>query len=298
MAKQSSLRSVLYVPADNARALDKVLTSPNALGADAVVFDLEDAVAPERKQAARESLRNLLNAKRPAARVLVRINALQSDWGTEDFLSAIAMQPDAIVLPKVETVQDIAAALSAFEASDTPEDIKLWAMIESPMALMNLGDIAAQAHANDPRLEAFMLGTNDLSLSTGLPLLPGRAAYLPWIMQCLAAARAYGLSLIDGVFNSLDDGTGFEEECRYAALLGLDGKSVVHPKQVEACNRAFMPSADEISQAQAICEAFADPANAGKAVLTVNSIMVEFLHLKAAQRILLKAGLPNPSGDK
>lgn len=291
MTEQLSFRSVLYVPANNARAVAKIIESPIALDADAVVFDLEDAVAPEHKRIAREGLRDLLNAKRPACRVLVRINALASEWGTEDFLAALAMKPDAIVLPKVDGGQDIDAALSAFEASDAPESIRLWAMIESPMALLNIAQIAERAHADDRRLQAFMLGTNDLSLSTGVPLVAGRAAYQPWILHCVAAARAYGLSIVDGVYTSLDDDAGFEEECLQGAALGLDGKSVIHPKQISICNSAFTPGAEAVREAQAICAAFADPANVGKAVLTVNNKMVEFLHLKAAKRALSKAGI-------
>lgn len=290
MTDQKSLRSVLYVPANNARAVEKIVESPTALNADAVVFDLEDAVAPEHKSAAREALRDLLVLKRPACRVLVRVNALDSEWGTEDFLAALAVTPDGIVLPKVESGSDIDAALSACEASDAPQTIRLWAMVESPMALLNIAQIAARARADDARLEALMLGTNDLSLTTGVPLAAGRAAYKPWIMQCVAAARAFGLNIIDGVYTALDNDCEFEAECLQGAALGLDGKSLIHPKQIAVCNAAFTPDASSVAEAQAICDAFADPANAGKAVLTVGNKMVEFLHLKAAKRTLSKVG--------
>lgn len=290
MTEHFSLRSVLYVPANNERAVTKILESPTALDADAVVFDLEDSVAPEHKLFAREALRDLLSTRRPKCRTLVRVNALDSEWGTEDFLAALAVVPDAIALPKVEYGSDIDAALSACEASDAPESIGLWAMIESPMALLNIAEIAARGSADDPRLQTLMLGTNDLSLTTGVPLVAGRAAYEPWILQCVAAARAYGLSIVDGVFTSMDDDSGLMSECAHGAALGLDGKSLIHPKHVSICNAAFTPDADSISEAQAICDAFADPINAGKAVLTVNNKMVEFLHLKAAERLLSKAG--------
>lgn len=293
MTDHLSLRSVLYVPANNARAVAKIIENPTALDADAVVFDLEDAVAPEQKLSAREALRGLLTSKRPACRVLVRINALDSEWGTEDFLAALAIVPDAIVLPKVESSDDIDAALSAFEASDAPQSIRLWAMIESPMALLNIAQIAACARADDPRLEALMLGTNDLSLTTGVPLVAGRAAYEPWLMQCVAAARAYGLFLVDGVYTALDASAEYEAECLQGAALGFDGKSLIHPKQISICNAAFTPGSCAVAEAQAICDAFADPANAGKAVLTVGNKMVEFLHLSAAKRILSKAAKPN-----
>ncbi|MEP0519473.1 MAG: CoA ester lyase [Hyphomicrobiales bacterium] len=291
MTDQTSLRSVLYVPANNARAVEKVIVSASALDADAVVFDLEDAVAPGQKRTARETLRNVLKTKRPACRILIRINALDSEWGTEDFLAALAMSPDAIVLPKVESAGDVDAALSACEASDAASSLRLWAMIESPMAVLNLAQIASRAEADNGRLEALMLGTNDLSLATGVPLAAGRAAYLPWIMQCVAAARAYGLSIVDGVYTALENGPEFEAECLQGAQLGLDGKSLIHPKQVSVCNAAFTPDAEAIAEAKAICAAFDDPANAGIAVLTVENKMVEFLHLKAARRTLSKAGI-------
>lgn len=291
MTDRSSLRSVLYVPANHARAVEKIIDSPTALDADAVVFDLEDAVAPEQKLTARETLRNVLHAKRPVCRVLVRINALDSPWGTEDFLAALAVSPDGIILPKVESAGDINAALSACEASDAPADVRLWAMIESPTALLNVSQIAACADADDGRLEAIMLGTNDLSLTTGVPLVAGRAAYIPWIMQCVAAARAYGLSIVDGVYTALENGAEFEAECLQGALLGLDGKSLIHPKQVSVCNAAFTPDAFAVAEAKAICAAFDDPANAGQAVLTVGNKMVEVLHLKAARRTLSKIGI-------
>lgn len=291
MNKYNAFRSILYVPADNQRAVAKVLDSPDMLGADCVIFDLEDSITGVGKADAREALRAALAGSRPKGRVLVRINALGTEWGSEDFLAVLAMVPDGIVLPKVDKATDIEAALSAFEASDAPASIRLWGMIESPLALMNIGEIAAMAQADDPRLEALMLGTNDLALLTGTPLLPGRVAYLPWMMQCLAAARAYGLALVDGVYTDLKDTDGFQAECEQGATLGMDGKSLIHPGQIAACMVAFTPDEAEVLEAKAICAAFADPVNAGKGVLTVHNKMVEFLHLKAAQRLLMKAGL-------
>lgn len=295
MNKYNAFRSILYVPADNQRAVAKVLDSPDMLGADCVIFDLEDSITGVGKADAREALRAALAGSRPKGRVLVRINALGTEWGSEDFLAVLAMVPDGIVLPKVDKATDIEAALSAFEASDAPASIRLWGMIESPLALMNIGEIAAMAQADDSRLEALMLGTNDLALLTGTPLLPGRAAYLPWMMQCLAAARAYGLALVDGVYTDLKDTDGFQAECEQGATLGMDGKSLIHPGQIAACMAAFTPDEADVLEAKAICAAFADPVNAGKGVLTVHNKMVEFLHLKAAQRLLMKAGLAEDS---
>lgn len=291
MARPSSYRSILYVPADKPRAMAKVLDSPDGLGADGVIFDLEDAVAPPHKAGAREALRRALAGLRPATRILVRINPLDSAWGAEDFLAVLSMAPDGIVLPKVDSAADIEAALSACEASDAHASIRLWAMIESPLAVLNSAAIAAMAKADDARLEALMLGTNDLALITGTPLIEGRQAYLPWIMQCLAAARAHGVALVDGVYTDLRNEQGFRSECEQGAALGLDGKSLIHPDQIAICTAAFTPAEQDILEAEAICRAFADPQNSGKAVLTVNNKMVEFLHLKAARRTLMKAGL-------
>lgn len=291
MNKYNAFRSILYVPADNQRAVAKVLDSPDMLGADCVIFDLEDAVSSAGKADAREALRTALAGNRPRGRILVRINGFGTQWASEDFLAVLAMVPDGIVLPKVERASDIETALSAFEASDAPASIRLWGMIESPLALINIAQIAAMAEADDSRLEALMLGTNDLALLTGTPLRPGRTAYLPWIMQCLAAARAYGLALVDGVYTDLKDMDGFQAECEQGAALGLDGKSLIHPGQVAACTAAFTPGDVEVQEAKAIRAAFANPQNAGKAVLTVNNKMVEFLHLKAALRVLAKAGI-------
>lgn len=290
-------RTVLYVPASNDKAVTKVLNSENGLGADWVLFDLEDAVHPETKEQAREQLRALAQqigggahtAHRPW-RSAVRINALSSVWGTEDILAALAIAPDAIVLPKVETPQHIADVLSVFEASDAAEDIKIWAMIESPKALLHLEAIVTEAETQPGRLSHLLLGTNDLALETGVPLVPGRAAYHSWFMQCVLVARSFGLSVVDGVFTNLQDPSGFKAECHAAAALGFDGKSLIHPNQIIPCRAAFSPDADTIAQAQAIIAAFADPANQGQAVLTVNGQMVEELHLRAARQTISRAG--------
>ncbi|MBL4646867.1 MAG: CoA ester lyase [Hyphomicrobiales bacterium] len=297
MKSENRTRSVLYVPADNRRALDKIIASPDALGADAVIFDLEDAVAPQHKKSAREALRQVLQQKRPACQVLVRINALSSPWGTEDLLAAMAIAPDAIVLPKVDGPEQIDELLSAFEASDVPPHVRLWAMIESPLGILNVAAIAQRAQADDPRLQALLMGLNDLSLASGVPLLPGREAFLPWMMNCQIAARAYGLLAIDGVFTALDDEPLYDIECAQAVRLGFDGKSLIHPKQIATCNDAFMPSERAVLEARSIVRAFADPANQAKGVLRVDGKMVEHLHLRNAQRVLLQAGLTTACGE-
>ncbi len=294
---ESPMRSVLYVPADKRRAVEKIIDSPDALGADAVIFDMEDAVAPQNKALARETLREMLDHKWPACQVLVRVNALASEWGTEDLLAAMAIAPNAIVLPKVDVPGQIDDVLSVFEASDVAPSVRLWAMIESPLGVINVASIAQRAQAADPRLQALLLGLNDLSLATGVPQLPGRQAFLPWLMNCQIAARAYGLLIIDGVFTVLDDGPGYAAECYSAMQMGFDGKSLIHPNQIAVCNEAFTPDEDAVLNAQAIVQAFADPLNAGKGVLSVNGKMVEHLHLLSAQRVLLQKGLTNMRGE-
>lgn len=290
-------RTVLYVPASNNKAVAKTLESQDGLGADWVVFDLEDAVHPDAKNMAREALRGHASAllgglsgqDRPW-RSAIRINALSSPWGTEDVMAALAIAPDAVILPKVNTPAQLMDVFSVFEASDAPKTIAIWAMIESPQAILHLEAVVACAASNPGRLTHLLLGTNDLALESAVPLVKGRAAYQSWFMQCILVARAYGLAIVDGVFTDLQDHIGFEAECRASADLGFDGKSLIHPQQISTCRKAFSPNADAIANARMIIEAFAHPANEGLAVLTVEGRMVEELHRRAALKILRRAG--------
>lgn len=285
-------RSVLYVPASHPRALEKAA----GLDADALIFDLEDAVAPEAKTQAREALRRHLAGRRRedvpgAAERVIRINALSSEWGTEDLLAARACRPDAIVLPKVDGPQDIAAACEALDETDAPPCLRIWAMIETPLALMNLAAIGADAADPQARLDCLVVGSNDLVKALGLRPQAGRPHLSALLMPIVAAARAHGLDVLDGVYNSYRDAAGFLGECRQGRAMGFDGKTLIHPAQIAAANTAFGIGEEERKDAEAIVAAFARPDNAGKGVVAMDGRMVERLHLDAAERTLAKAAL-------
>ncbi|WP_026380314.1 HpcH/HpaI aldolase/citrate lyase family protein [Afifella pfennigii] len=277
-------RSLLYVPADKERALAKAPT----LVADGFILDLEDAVAPQAKEAAREHLRAALAGPSDKPRI-VRINALGSEWGTEDLLAALAAKAQDILLPKVEGPQTLLALASALEEADALPRMRIWAMIETPMAILYLREIAALS--GKLPLAGLVLGLNDLAKETGLDPSPDRSELVPWMVSAVAAARAYGLLAIDGVCNVLADEELLTGECRQARRLGFDGKSLIHPAQIDTANAAFAPAPEAIAEAEAIRAAFADPANAGKGALAVNGRMVERLHLATAERLLAQAAL-------
>jgi citrate lyase subunit beta/citryl-CoA lyase len=285
------LRSVLYVPASNERALGKIAS----LGCDAVIIDLEDAVVPEVKAAARETMRRFVAGRaRDPRQMIVRINALSSDWGADDLSAAIEAGPDAILLPKVETPRDI---LEADEAVDEAggDTIALWAMIENPRALLNIGAIAELGRTPAPRLACLVAGTNDLVKETGIQMTADRRHLSAWLMQLVLGAKAGNLAVLDGVSNDFRDLEAFGRECAEGAAMGFDGKTLIHPGQIDAANRAFSPSQGAIAEAEAIVAAFALAENAGKGAISLDGRMVERLHLAQAERLLAKAG---NSGDK
>lgn len=278
------LRSVLYMPGSNARAIAKART----LDADAVVMDLEDAVAPEAKVEARKLIAEALHEGGFGSRYrVVRINALSTEWGADDIASMKGVPLDAILAPKVGSAADVAQLTSAMREAGFGPDVALWAMIETPEAILNLSEIAAAA--KDSPLACFVLGLNDLAKDTGIAQLPGRAAFQPVLTMSVVAARAHGLAVIDGVCNALDDEARLVAECEQARDGGFDGKTLIHPKQVEPANMVFAPSEDDIAEARAIVDAFADPANAGKGALRVNGKMAERLHLAQAEKCLRRA---------
>jgi citrate lyase subunit beta / citryl-CoA lyase len=274
-------RSVLYMPGSNARALEKARELP----ADGVILDLEDAVAPEAKAQAREAVVKALKAGGFGDReVLVRINGLDTRWWVEDIDAAAGAHPDAVLVPKVSTpkeLQDLAARLVDM---GTDPHVRVWAMMETPLAMLNVRDIAASALDSETRLAGFVMGTNDLAKDTRARLVPGRAPMLPWLMNCVAAARAYGLDILDGVYNDLGNAEGFAEECRQARDLGFDGKTLIHPRQIEPCNEAFSPSPEEVAQARKMIAAFDEPENRDKGVIQIDGRMVERLHAEMARR--------------
>lgn len=283
-------RSVLYVPATNAKALAKL----SSLDCDAAIIDLEDAVAPEEKAEAREALRRFFSARPDRPRELViRINALSSEWGTEDFLAARACRPDAILIPKVDTARDIFEAGDALEETDAPEELRLWAMVETPRAMLNLGAIAELGRDPGARLACLVAGTNDLVKETGVAATPDRRYLQSWLMQMVLAGRAGGLDVLDGVSNDFRDLDAFAHECTEARNMGFDGKTLIHPAQIAPANLTFSPGEAEIAEAEAIAAAFARPENAGRGVISLNGRMVERLHLSQAERLLARAGRPS-----
>ena len=275
-------RSVLYVPANSERALEKI----PSLDCDVVILDLEDAVAPEAKDAAREAMRHFLRESRPAnCGIVIRINPLASEWGTEDLLAARAARPDAILLPKVDGPRDVLDADAALDEMDAPPGLALWAMVETPKAIFNLGATAELGRDPAARLGCLVAGTNDLIKETGVLATPDRRYLVPWLLQLVAAARAAGIDALDGVMNDFRDMDAFESR-----NMGFDGKTLIHPAQIEVANRIFMPSENEIAAAEEVVAAFAQPENAGKGVIAVGGRMVERLHLGQAERLLAKVG--------
>ncbi len=269
-------RSVLYLPASNARAIEKARN----LACDVAILDLEDAVAPEAKVEARAAAIAAVTAGGFGPRVGVRINALDTEWGADDLAALADTAFDVVVVPKAED----ATALRAL-ASWLPEGTALWAMIETPRALLALNDIAASGGS----LEALMLGTNDLATMLRTGPSPDREPLKPWLAQMVATARIHGLLAIDGVFNRFADAEGFAAECAQGRLYGFDGKSLIHPSQIEGANAAFAPSEAEIAQARAIVAAFNEPDAAGRGAIQIDGQMVERLHLAAAERVLAQA---------
>ena len=275
-------RSVLYVPASNEKALAKI----GQLACDAVIVDLEDAVVPGEKLAARARLAGVFAARPSRCEMIVRINPLSGEWGNDDLAAAIACAPDAILLPKVDTARDILEVGDALDDAAAPDETKLWAMIETPKALINSGAIAELGRDPASRLACFVAGTNDLAKETGVA---DRRHMAPWLMQMVLAAKAGGLDLLDGVYNDFRDADGFARECAEAAAMGFDGKTLIHPAQIEAANRAFSPSKAAVMQARAVVDAFARPENAGRGVIALDGKMVERLHLAQAEKLLAKA---------
>lgn len=277
-------RSVLYLPADRARVFEKA----RGLPADALIFDLEDAVTPEAKPEARKLLSEQLGEGGFGDRSLIaRVNALSSGLAAED-LAALSDAPvDAVLFPKIDDAADVDAAAAAMRDAGIAKSVQIWAMIETPRAVLNLSAIAARAA--DTALTGFVLGLNDLSKDTGIAQVPGRAAFVPVLTMAVMAARAHDLVAIDGVCNAMDDDARLLSECEQGRAHGFDGKSLIHPRQIETANRVFSPSDAEIAAARAIVAAFADPANAGKGALRVDGAMVERLHLAQAERLLASA---------
>lgn len=278
-------RSVLYVPASNEKALAKAPT----LACDVVVIDLEDAVAPSAKADARARLASVFACRRAGGPDLViRINALSSAWGADDLAVAAACAPDAILLPKVDGPKDVLAADDLLDSLDADPAIQLWAMIETPKGMLNLGPIAELGRDAAARLTCLVAGTNDLAKETRVRMTPDRRWLVPWLQQIVLSARAGGLDALDGVSNDFRDLEAFARECDQGRAMGFDGKTLIHPAQVGSANLVFSPSPGEVAEAEAIVAAFALPDNTGKGVIQIDGRMVERLHLDQAERLLSK----------
>jgi citrate lyase subunit beta/citryl-CoA lyase len=272
-------RSALYVPASNARAIEKA----RKIACDAVILDLEDAVAPDSKPAARETA---LAAVRDGGfghrEVIVRVNALDTEWGPDDLSAMADSMANAVLVPKIRTGRDVLEYDSALRAA--PASMQLWVMIETALSIFRLEEIAGAARSS--RLTCFVMGTNDLAKELRMQLDARRAPLTSMLSLTVAAARAHTLSVLDGVYNAFDDEPGFEAQCRQGLEYGFDGKTLIHPRQVDICNSVFAPDGATVAWAERVKEAFGRPENAQKGVLSLDGVMIERLHLAQAERIL------------
>jgi citrate lyase subunit beta/citryl-CoA lyase len=276
-------RSVLYLPGSNAKALAKATT----LSADALILDLEDSVAPDQKVAAREQVVPAVRAGGFGSReVVIRVNGPHTPWGQDDLAAASAAGPDAILLPKVDGPGAIMLAARTLREAGAPDRTRIWAMMETPNAILNAGSIASVAADPSSRFTVMVMGLNDLAKETRARLTPGRPTMTAWLATCVVAARAHGVDIIDGVYNDIKDLDGFALECLQGRDMGLDGKTLIHPGQIDICNNAFAPTSAEVESAAAIIDAFALPENAGKGVIQLDGRMVELLHADMARRTL------------
>jgi citrate lyase subunit beta / citryl-CoA lyase len=274
-------RSVLYMPGANARALEKARTLP----CDAVILDLEDAVAPGAKETARQQVMTAIAAGGFGAReVIVRINGLDTVWWRDDLAAAAKVSPHGILVPKVSEPAHLQAIAERLADMAAAPEIRLWAMIETPLAIINAAAIAATACGAESRLAGFVMGTNDLAKETRAKLKPGRTPMVPWLATAVLAAHAYGIDILDGVHNDIADEEGFRRECAQGHDMGFDGKTLIHPNQIAPCNAAFSPSEAEVVQARKIIAAFELPENQAKGVVQLDGRMVERLHADMARR--------------
>lgn len=274
-------RSCLYMPGANPRALEKA----KSLTADMLILDLEDAVAPDAKAQARQVISDVVNERAYGAReVVIRINGLDTQWGHDDLKMAVAARPDGILVPKVISGEQVLEIDKALSDADAPADLGLWVMIEMPLAILNIQEIAAAAQHS--RLSGFVMGTNDLAKEFNAIATADRFAFQVPLALALAAARAYGLVAIDGVYNDIKNEQGLAAECEQGRILGFDGKTLIHPAQLESANRVFSPDPADIAQAEAVIEAFSLAENQGKGVIKVNGKMAELLHLEQAKRLV------------
>jgi citrate lyase subunit beta / citryl-CoA lyase len=274
-------RSLLFMPGSNARALEKARNLP----ADGIILDLEDSVAPDAKAMARSQIAQAIAAGGFGKReVLIRVNALDSPWWIDDLDMAGKARPDGILVPKISSVADLAAVADRLGNADA--SIRVWAMIETARAVLHAEELAAASRDSRTRLAGFVFGPNDLSRETRIRMLPGRAAMIPMITHCILATRAHGLEILDGPYSDFSNFNGFGQECAQARDLGFDGKTLIHPGQIEACNAIFTPPAEEVAHARKIIAAFEQPENASRGAIQLDGQMVERLHADIARRTI------------
>jgi len=276
-------RSALYMPGSNARALEKARSLP----ADVLIFDLEDAVAPALKEAARAQVLAALREGGYGPReIVVRVNSSSTDWGRDDLVALAGSGADAVLLPKVGAPGDIMRAARELRDAGAPESLRIWAMMETPIAILNADSIVRTAADPTSRLSALVMGVNDLAKDTRGRLTKGRATMLPYLAICVAAARAYGVDILDGVFGDLTDEAGLMAECEQGRDLGMDGKTLIHPGQVGVANAAFGPSEAEILWSRKVIAAFAEPGAQDAGVIALEGRMIERLHEQIARRTI------------
>ncbi|MGJ5023404.1 HpcH/HpaI aldolase/citrate lyase family protein [Bradyrhizobium sp. SZCCHNRI1009] len=276
-------RSLLFMPGSNARALEKGRNLP----ADGLILDLEDSVAPDAKAAARDQIAKAVAADGYGKReLLIRINSLDTAWWSDDVAMAGQAATDGILVPKVSTVQDLRLVTDRLAEVGADPALKVWAMIETARAVLDADLLAATVHEEGSRLAGFVFGPNDISRETRIRMLPGRSTMLPMISHCILATRAHGLEILDGPYSDFANTDGFAQECIQARDLGFDGKTLIHPGQIDACNAIFTPPADEVAAARKIIAAFALPENASRGAIQIDGRMVERLHAEMARRTI------------
>lgn len=275
-------RSVLYMPGANARALEKSRTLP----ADALIFDLEDAVAPDAKEMAREQIMQAVKQGGYGKReILIRTNGLNTPWGYDDLVAVAKAGSDAVLLPKVESAEMVRQAEAVLESHGAPSDLRIWCMMETPRGMLHAEEIADAS----PRLGGLVMGTSDLAKDLQAQHTAMRLPLITALGLCMLAARAARIAILDGVFLDLNDHEGFVDSCRQGAELGFDGKTLIHPKQLEAANEVFGPSEDEVRLSRRIIEAYAAAEAEGKGVVVVDGKLIEKLHVDHAERVVALA---------
>jgi citrate lyase subunit beta / citryl-CoA lyase len=276
-------RSPLFMPGSNARALEKARNLP----ADVIILDLEDSVAPDAKGLARDQIAQAIAAKGFGKReVWIRTNSLDSAWWVDDAAMAGQAKPDGILVPKVSSVEDLQAIGGRLAAIHADPSIQVWAMIETARAVLDADKLAAASRDPKTRLAGFVFGPNDIARETRIRMMPGRAAMIPMMTHCILATRAYGLEIFDGPYSDFSNVDGFGQECTQGRDLGFDGKTLIHPGQIEACNAIFTPPEEEIAQARKIIAAFELPENAARGAIRLDGQMVERLHAEMAHRTI------------